>query len=91
MDISRRSTSKRGMTSNKIYRRFIEKRIEKYYFCANCITVPKELEKEVCAKSYEQQETRRLRKEIQRCENLVKTVDENIKKTNKLLSEKAQN
>ena len=68
---------------------FIEKRIKKYYFCANCITVPKELEKEVCTKSNEQHETRRLRKEIQRCENLVKAADENIKMTNKLLSEKA--
>ena len=47
------------------------------------------MEKEVCAKSNEQHETRRLRKEIQRCENLVKAADENIKMTNKLLSEKA--
>ena len=46
------------------------------------------MEKEVCAKSNEQHETRRLRKEIQRCEKLVKAADENIKLTNKLLSEK---
>ena len=68
---------------------FIEKNIKKYYFCANCITVPKELEKEVCTKLNEQHETRRLCKEIQRWENLVETADDNIKITNKLLSEKA--
>ena len=69
---------------------FIEKRIKKYYYCANCITVPKELEKEVCSKSNEQHEIRRLRKDIQRCENLMRTADENVKSiTKKLLSEKA--
>ena len=67
------------------------KKDQKILFCANCITVPEELEKYVCSKSNEQHEIRRLRKDIQICENLMRTADENVKSiTKKLLTEKAE-
>ena len=56
---------------------FYRKKIKKCYCCANCITVPKELEKEVCPQSSEQNEIRRLHREVRRSENLVKIAEEN--------------
>ena len=67
---------------------FIEKRIKKYYYCESCITVSKDLMKEVFPQSNEQNEVLRLRREVKRCENLIKVADENSRMVNKLLSEK---
>ena len=68
---------------------FIEKRIKKYYYCACCVTVPKELEIELQLETSEQKEIKRLRREVRRCENLIKVVEENSRMANKLLAEKA--
>lgn len=67
---------------------FVEKRIKKYYYCERCITVPVELTHELSPQSNEQQEILRLRREVRRCENLIKVAEENSRMANKLLSEK---
>lgn len=67
---------------------FVEKRIKKYYYCASCITVPEDLIKEVNQMSNEQNEIIRLRREIKRCENLIKITEENSRMMNELLTDK---
>ena len=68
---------------------FIENRIKKYYYRACCVTVPKELELELQLETSEHKEIKRLRREVRRCENLIKVVEENSRMANKLLAEKA--
>ena len=67
---------------------FIAKRIKKYYFCKSCVVVPKKLKEDFYPQSKEQDEIERLRREVSRCENLIKVAEENSGMANELLSEK---
>lgn len=66
---------------------FIEKRIRRHYYCQNCITVPVELERLVNPTTKEQQEIKRLRRDIKRCENLTRMSEENSELTRKLVND----
>ena len=68
----------------------IKKRIEKYYYCACCVTVPKESEIKLKLKTSEQKEIRRIRQEVCRFENLINVVEENSRMANKLLAKKSK-
>ena len=50
---------------------YISKRLKRYYYCQNCITVSPEVERLVNPLTKEQQEIKRLRRDIKRCENLI--------------------
>lgn len=67
---------------------FISRRIKRYYYCECCITVPEKLMADFYPQSSDQEEVKRLRREVNRCENLIKIAEENSRMANKLLSKK---
>ena len=66
---------------------FIEKRIKRHYYCQNCIIVPAKIERLVNQTTKEQQEIKRLRRDIKRCENLTRVSEENAELTRELVKD----
>ena len=69
---------------------YISKRSKRYYYCQNCITVSPEVERLVNPLTEEQQEIKRLRRDIKRCVNLIRVSEDNAKMTNGIIKEQLQ-
>ena len=69
---------------------YLSKRSKRYYYCQNCITVSPEVERLVNPLTKEQQEIKRLRRDIKRCENLIRVSEDNAKLTNEIIKEQLQ-
>ena len=69
---------------------YISKRSKRYYYCQNCITVSPEVERLVNPLTKEQQEIKRLRRDIKRCENLIRVSEDNAKLTKEIIKEQLQ-